>query len=72
MTLFALRVIGPVEKKFTEKFKNRWRNRRRKNHVISAIAAKRKKNKKFLKVAGGGPIPDGTVVDAVGKAARTI
>jgi hypothetical protein len=71
MTLFALRVIGPVKKKFTEKIKKRWRNRRRKNSVISAIASKRKKNKKFLKVTGGGPIPDGTVVDAVGKAART-
>jgi hypothetical protein len=60
-----------VEKKFTEKIKNRWRNRGRKNSVIYAIARKRKKNKKFLKVAGGGPIPDGTVVDAVGNEART-
>jgi hypothetical protein len=71
MTLFALRVIGPVKKKFTEKIKKRWRNRRGKNSVIYPIAEYAKKNKKFLKVARGEPIPDGTVVDAVGKAART-
>jgi hypothetical protein len=38
MTLFALRVIGPVKKKFTEKIKKRWRNRRGKNSVIYPIA----------------------------------
>ncbi|WP_262215234.1 histidine kinase [Serratia ficaria] len=67
MTLFALRVIGPAEKKFTEKIKSRWRNRGGKNRAIYAIAESAKKNEKFLKVAGGGPIPEGTVVDAVGK-----
>jgi hypothetical protein len=67
MTLFALRVIGPVTKKFTEKIKRRWRNRGGKNRVIYPIAEGAKKNKNFLKVTGGGPIPEGTVVDAVGK-----
>ncbi|MEL5613498.1 hypothetical protein [Serratia marcescens] len=74
MTLFALRVIGPVVKKFTEKnkkTKKRWRNRGGKNRVISAIAAGAKNFKKLLKVVRGGPIPEGTVVDAVGKQART-
>lgn len=71
MTLFALRVIGPVVKKFTEKNKKRWRNRGGKNRVISAIAAGAKNFKKLLKVVRGGPIPEGTVVDAVGKQART-
>ncbi|HIE0910457.1 TPA: hypothetical protein ACXJOV_001446 [Serratia marcescens] len=71
MTLFALRVIGPAVKKFTEKTKKRWRNRGGKNRVISAIAASAKNFKKLLKVVRGGPIPEGTVVDAVGKQART-
>ncbi|WP_259463180.1 hypothetical protein [Serratia marcescens] len=58
-------------KKFTEKNKKRWRNRRGKNRVISAIAGGAKNFKKLLKVVRGGPIPEGTVVDAVGKQART-
>ncbi|WP_246168008.1 hypothetical protein [Serratia rhizosphaerae] len=53
-------------KKFTQKSKNRWRNRRGKKRVIYAIVLARKKNKKNLKVARAAPIPEWTVIDAVG------
>ncbi|WP_431221979.1 hypothetical protein ACQ86O_16285 [Serratia sp. L9] len=64
--IYALCVIGSVLKKFTDKLKKRWRSRRGKSSVIRAIGAKRKKQKKFLKVTEGTPIPEETVIEAVG------
>jgi hypothetical protein len=61
----------PSDEKVYRKNKKRWRNRGGKNRVISAIAPGAKNFKKLLKVVRGGPIPEGTVVDAVGKQART-
>jgi len=47
MTLFALRVIGPVVKKFTEKNKKRWRNEEGKTALFPPLPAAQKKLKKF-------------------------
>ncbi|EFE95177.1 hypothetical protein [Serratia odorifera] len=57
----------PGEEKVYEKTKNDGVIEEGNHALFSALATSRKINKKLLKVAGAEPIPEGTVVDAVGK-----